>query len=77
MWKTGNSSEENKNMGVKISGAELEIMEYLWKRDEKCTFAELLDYFNENRQKDWCKHAQYKHFKAEKERASYKRKEQW
>lgn len=42
-------------MGVKISGAELEIMEYLWKRDEKCTFAELLDYFNENRQKDWCK----------------------
>ena len=42
-------------MGVKISGAELEIMKYLWERDEKCTFAELLDYFNENRKKDWCK----------------------
>lgn len=42
-------------MSVKISGAELEIMEYLWERGQECSFAGLLEYFNEIRQKDWCK----------------------
>lgn len=42
-------------MSVKISGAELEIMEYLWESREKCSFAGLLEYFNEVRRKNWCK----------------------
>lgn len=42
-------------MGAKISGAELEIMEYLWKRGEACTFAQLLEYFNTVKQKQWCR----------------------
>ncbi len=42
-------------MGKRISGAELEIMEYLWEKGENCTFSELLDYFNNIRHKEWCK----------------------
>lgn len=42
-------------MGIKISGAELEIMEYLWEREEDSTFAELLEYFNTVKQKQWCR----------------------
>lgn len=42
-------------MGLKITGAELEIMEYLWEREQDCTFADLLDYFNRTGKKDWCK----------------------
>lgn len=41
-------------MGTRISGVELEIMKYLWK-EEKATFAELLNYFNEMKEKEWCK----------------------
>lgn len=41
-------------MGTRISGVELEIMKYLWK-EEKVTFAELLNYFNEMKEKEWCK----------------------
>lgn len=42
-------------MSTKISGVELEIMEYLWKRGEACTFAQLLEYFNTVKQKQWCR----------------------
>lgn len=42
-------------MGIKISGAELEIMEYLWESGRPGSFAELLEYFNEEQQKGWCK----------------------
>ncbi|MDD2958960.1 MAG: BlaI/MecI/CopY family transcriptional regulator [Lachnospiraceae bacterium] len=42
-------------MKTKISGAELEIMEYLWDSRQPCTFAALLDYFNSVKKKDWCK----------------------
>lgn len=42
-------------MSVKISGAELEIMEYLWKKEDDSTFADLLDYFNTVKQKQWCR----------------------
>lgn len=42
-------------MGIKITGAELEIMEYIWGHGQDYTFAELLDYFNREKKKDWCK----------------------
>lgn len=42
-------------MGTKISGAELEIMEHLWEQDQAETFAELLEYFNTAKKKEWCK----------------------
>lgn len=42
-------------MGTKITGAELEIMEYLWEKEQPCTFAGLLEYFNGSRHKEWCK----------------------
>lgn len=42
-------------MGLKITGAELEIMQYLWQKETACTFAELLEYFNTQKKKDWCR----------------------
>ena len=42
-------------MGSKVTGAELEIMEYLWEQDKGMTFADLLSYFNSEKRKDWCK----------------------
>lgn len=42
-------------MSKKISGAELEIMEYLWEGDRAYTFSELLHYFNEVKEKKWSK----------------------
>lgn len=42
-------------MRIRISGAELEIMQYLWSTEDGAAFAELLTYFNENRGKEWCK----------------------
>ncbi|MDO4296850.1 MAG: BlaI/MecI/CopY family transcriptional regulator [Lachnospiraceae bacterium] len=42
-------------MRIRISGAELDIMQYLWKREDGAAFAELLTYFNETREKEWCK----------------------
>lgn len=42
-------------MRVKISGAELEIMEYLWEKKEDSTFADILDYFNTVKRKQWCR----------------------
>lgn len=42
-------------MGSEITGAELELMEYLWEHEDERTFAELLDHFNGEKSKDWCK----------------------
>lgn len=42
-------------MRIRISGAELEIMQYLWKTEHGAAFAELLTYFNETKGKEWCK----------------------
>lgn len=42
-------------MRTRITGAELEIMEYLWGSNKYYTFSELLEYFNNNQKKEWCK----------------------
>ncbi len=42
-------------MSVKISGAELEVMELLWESEHAYSFAELLQYFNSEKEKDWRK----------------------
>lgn len=42
-------------MRVRVSGAELEIMQYLWKMEHGAAFAELLTHFNETVGKEWCK----------------------
>lgn len=42
-------------MRTRISGAELEVMQYLWKAEHGAAFAELLTYFNETKGKEWCK----------------------
>lgn len=42
-------------MKHEITGTELEIMQYLWEQNREYTFAELLDYFNSVKRKDWCK----------------------
>lgn len=42
-------------MSIKISGAELEIMEYLWREEAERTFAALLEYFNSVKKKQWCR----------------------
>ena len=42
-------------MKTKVSGAELEILEYLWKVREACTFAALLYHFNTVKNKQWCR----------------------
>lgn len=40
---------------VDLSDAELEIMKVFWEKDKSFTFAELLEYFQKNTQKDWKK----------------------
>lgn len=42
-------------MRTRISGAELEIMQYLWDAEHGAAFAELLAHFNETKGKEWCK----------------------
>lgn len=42
-------------MKKRISGAELEIMEYLWSDNCDRTFSELMSYFNEEKKKNWSK----------------------
>lgn len=42
-------------MRTRISGAELEIMQYLWTIEQGAVFAELLTHFNKTRGKEWCK----------------------
>lgn len=42
-------------MGVKVTGAELEIMQYLWEHPDNNTFAQLLTWFNEEKGKQWSK----------------------
>lgn len=44
-----------KKTRTKITGAELEIMEHLWGLGTPQNFAALLEFFNGERQKDWCK----------------------
>lgn len=40
---------------MNLSGTEQEIMDVLWKHDEGLTFAELLEYFNTVKKKNWCR----------------------
>lgn len=42
-------------MGVKVTGAELEIMQHLWEQPDNNTFAQLLAWFNEEGGKQWSK----------------------
>ncbi len=42
-----------KNYG--LTNTELEIMEYLWSRDEKVSFRELCEYFQTVKEKNWKK----------------------
>lgn len=42
-------------MSVKVTGAELEIMRYLWQHPQNNTFAEMLAWFNEEKDKRWSK----------------------
>lgn len=46
---------QGRSMKTKVSGAELEILEYLWKVREACTFAALLYHFNTVKNKQWCR----------------------
>ena len=54
-------------MRTRISGVELEIMQYLWK-EEEATFAELLAYFNDTKGKEWCKQTLNTHLLRLKDR---------
>lgn len=38
-----------------LSATEMEIMEYVWSTDKKLIAAEILNYFNENKSKNWKK----------------------
>ncbi|NDO47691.1 BlaI/MecI/CopY family transcriptional regulator [Clostridium sp. MD294] len=38
-----------------LSATEIEIMEYIWSTDKKLIAAEILNYFNENKSKNWKK----------------------
>ena len=42
-------------MGVKVTGAELEIMQHLWEQPDNNTFAQLLAWFNTEGGKQWSK----------------------
>ena len=42
-------------MGIKVTGAELEIMQHLWAQPDNNTFAQLLTWFNEEGGKQWTK----------------------
>lgn len=42
-------------MGIKVTGAELEIMRHLWEQPDNNTFAQLLAWFNEEGGKQWSK----------------------
>lgn len=40
---------------INLSDAELEIMKVFWEKNREFTFAELLEYFQQNTDKDWKK----------------------
>ncbi len=47
-------SNKNKSK-YNLSATEMEIMEYVWSTDNKLIAAEILNYFNENKSKNWKK----------------------
>lgn len=42
-------------MGIQISGAEWEIMQYLWRHPQENTFAAILVWFHDSGRRDWSK----------------------
>lgn len=42
-------------MGIQISGAEWEIMQYLWQHPQENTFAAMLAWFHDSGKREWSK----------------------
>jgi len=52
---TSHSTERGKMKFIELSDSEFEVMEVLWEKNEPISFGELLDYLNNQAEKDWKK----------------------